>query len=69
MKLEEIMSQPVKSVYLDSEQREIADIISKYDFIAIPVLDEEDKLKGVITVDDIFDLLVPNPTRRRRGSY
>lgn len=70
VKLEEIMTTPVKSVYLDSEQREIADIISKYDFIAIPVLDEEDKLKGVITVDDIFDLLVPNPTRRRRrGSY
>lgn len=69
VKLEEIMTTPVKSVHLDSEQREIADIISKYDFIAIPVLDEEDKLKGVITVDDIFDLLVPNPTRRRRGSY
>jgi magnesium transporter len=69
MKLEEIMTQPVKAVYLDSEQKEIADIISKYDFIAIPVLGEEGKLKGVITVDDIFDLLVPNPTRRRRGTY
>jgi len=68
-KLEEIMTKKVKAVRLDSEQREIADIISKYDFIAIPVLDEEDKLKGVITVDDIFDLLVPNPTRRRRRSY
>ena len=65
-KLEDIMTQKVKYVHLDTERKEIAEIISKYDIIAIPVLDEEEKLMGVITVDDIIDLLVPNPTRRRK---
>ncbi len=65
-KLEEIMTRNVKSVHLDAERKEIAEMISKYDVIAIPVLDAEDKLKGIITIDDIFDLLVPNPTRKRR---
>ncbi len=69
-RMEEIMTTNVKHVYLETEQKEIADMISKYDFIAIPVLDNEERMKGVITVDDIFDLLVPNPTRRRKkGSY
>jgi magnesium transporter len=69
-RLDEIMDKNVKFVHIDTEQKEIADIISKYDIIALPVLDDDEKLKGVITVDDIFDLLVPNPTRRRKkGSY
>jgi magnesium transporter len=65
-RLDEIMTRNVKYVYLDTDRKEIAEIISKYDIIAIPVLNEEDKLVGVITVDDIIDLLVPNPTRRRK---
>ncbi|MBA4417445.1 MAG: magnesium transporter MgtE [Syntrophus sp. (in: bacteria)] len=66
-KLQDIMIQNVKHVGLDADRKEISEIVSKYDFIAIPVLDEEEKLRGVITVDDIIDLLVPNPTRRRKG--
>ncbi len=64
--LREVMTQNVKSVYLDMGRKEIAEIISKYDFIAIPVVDNDKRIKGVITVDDIIDLLVPNPTRRRK---
>jgi magnesium transporter len=60
------MVQNVKHVYLDTERKEIAEIISKYDFVAIPVLDEEKRIKGIITIDDIMDLLVPNPTRRKK---
>ncbi len=41
-------------------------MISKYDIIALPVVDDENKILGIITVDDIIDLLVPNPTRRRK---
>ena len=72
VKLEEIMTKNVKFARADHEEKEVADVFSKYDFIALPVLDQEHKLKGVITIDDIFDLLVPNPTRRRRkrkGSF
>lgn len=65
-KLEDIMTQNVKYVHLETERKEISEIISKYDFIAIPVLDEREQLKGIITVDDIIDLLVPSPTRRKK---
>ncbi len=64
--LGEIMTKNVKCVHLDTERKEIAEMISKYDIIAVPVLDDEEKIRGVITVDDIIDLFVPNPTRRRK---
>jgi len=66
VKLSEVMIQNVKHVYLDTERKKIAEVISKYDFVAIPVLDQEKRIKGIITVDDVIDLLVPNPTRRKK---
>jgi magnesium transporter len=66
MRLSDIMTQNLKYVYLDTDRKEIAELISKYDFIALPVLDGKEKLRGVITIDDIIDLFVPNPTRRRK---
>jgi magnesium transporter len=65
-KLEDIMTQNVKFVHIEAERKDIAEIISKYDFIAIPVIGEDEKIKGVITVDDIIDLLVPNPIRKKK---
>lgn len=64
--LKEVMTPNVKSVHYDTGRKEIAEMISKYDIIALPVVDEENKILGIITVDDIIDLLVPNPTRRRK---
>jgi magnesium transporter len=66
MKLSDLMTQNMKYVHLDAEMNEIAQLISKYDFIAVPVLDQEKRIRGVITVDDIIDLFIPNPTRRKR---
>jgi len=65
-KLEDIMTQNVKFVRIEDERQNIAEIISKYDFIAIPVIGEDNRIKGVITVDDIIDLLVPNPIRKKK---
>jgi CBS domain-containing protein/sporulation protein YlmC with PRC-barrel domain len=64
--LQEIMTQNVKAVHFDTGRKEIAEMISKYDIIALPVVDDDNKILGIITVDDIIDLLVPNPTRRRK---
>lgn len=64
--LQEVMTQNVKSVHFDTGRKEIAEMISKYDIIALPVIDDDNKILGIITVDDIIDLLVPNPTRRRK---
>ncbi|MDR3135914.1 MAG: CBS domain-containing protein [Coriobacteriales bacterium] len=41
----------------DQDQEEVADIISKYDLLALPVVDESKKLLGIVTVDDALDVL------------
>jgi magnesium transporter len=66
VKLGDVMIQNVKTLHLDTERKEIAEIFSKYDLIAIPVIDDDKVIRGIVTVDDIMDLLVPNPTRRRK---
>jgi magnesium transporter len=66
MKLSDLMTQNMKYVHPDAEMKEIAQLISKYDIIAVPVLDEEKRIRGVITVDDVIDLFIPNPTRRKK---
>lgn len=56
-KLSEIMHSPVISVGIDMDQEEVAKIVADYDLAAIPVVDEQQKLRGVITVDDIVDVI------------
>ena len=36
-------------------------MVSKYNLMAVPVVDEEDQMLGIITVDDIVDILLPTP--------
>lgn len=57
-RVEEIMVSDVVSVSVDTDQQVVARVISKYDFLAIPVLDREGDLAGIITVDDVIDVLV-----------
>ena len=56
--MREIMVPEPISVDVDSDQQEVARIISKYDFMALPVLDKRGFLAGIITVDDVIDVLV-----------
>ena len=66
--LSEIMNTRVKTVGPETHQTEVAKMMSKYNLIAIPVVDRDQKMLGVITIDDIMDLLVPpvSKTRTRR---
>lgn len=66
MPLQEIMRSPVKTLSVDAKQDEVADFISKYNLLAAPVVDEEQKLRGIVTVDDIVDLLLPTASRKKR---
>ncbi len=52
-----IMRPNVVSVPVDMDQEEVARIVSKYDFLAVPVVDHEDGLLGIITVDDVIDVI------------
>ncbi|MGK7906585.1 MAG: magnesium transporter [Synechococcus sp.] len=58
----EIMTRDVVSVTTDTDQEEVARIIQRYDFIAAPVVDAEHRLVGIITVDDIIDILEEETT-------
>ncbi len=65
----EIMTTNLKTVRIDSKPEEILEIIAKYNLIAVPVLDEEDKMAGIVTVDDILEVFLPNTLKRRRHHH
>ena len=60
--LEEIMSRDVISAQVDLHQEAVAQLLSKYDLVAIPVVDKDDKLVGIVTVDDVVDVLEEEAT-------
>lgn len=47
----------LRYVHTLDDQEEVADIVRKYDLLSVPVLDNEDRLVGIITVDDIVDVI------------
>ena len=53
----EIMTREVISVQTGTDQEEVARLIQRYDFLAVPVVDREQRLVGIITVDDAIDIL------------
>ena len=55
--LKDIMSTDVISVRTDMDQEEVARFVTQYDILAVPVVDDENKLVAVITVDDIIDVI------------
>ncbi|MBI9015303.1 MAG: magnesium transporter [Clostridiales bacterium] len=61
-KVKELMNTRVISVNVSDDQEEVAKVVSKYDFLAIPVIDDFDHMKGIITVDDIIDILEEEAT-------
>jgi magnesium transporter len=55
--LKNIMNSNVTSVTTDTNQEEVAHVISQYNFLAVPVVDNNYKLVGIVTVDDIIDVI------------
>ncbi|WP_280771374.1 magnesium transporter [Salipaludibacillus daqingensis] len=55
--VEEVMSTRVVSVKVNEDQEDVASLFKKYDFLAVPVVTEHKKLVGIITVDDILDVM------------
>lgn len=58
----DIMESEVISVKTDENQEQVATIFLKYGFIALPVVDKENRLIGIITVDDIMDVIQAETT-------
>lgn len=61
-KMINIMEDHVISVSTQTDQEEVAQLFQKYDFTSIPVVDSENRLVGIITVDDIVDILQQEAT-------
>jgi len=60
--IEEVMERQVISVPHDLPQNEVGALISKYDFLAVPVVDGENRLLGIVTVDDVIDFMQAEDT-------
>ena len=56
-KIMDIMHTDVVSENVDADQEEVSDDFKKYGYIAMPVVDKDDRLVGIITVDDILDVM------------
>lgn len=60
--VEEVMDPNVVSVNTLDDKEDVAQLFSKYDFIAMPVVDKENRLVGIITVDDAIDVMEEETT-------
>ena len=60
--LAEIMTRDVVFVHTDTDQEEVARTIQRYDILAVPVVDSEERLVGVVTVDDVIDIIEQEAT-------
>lgn len=63
--LSEIMMTDVKTITPDTDQKYVAEIISKYNLLALPVIDEENRLLGIVTIDDVIETLIPKRRKPR----
>ncbi|MCE7794133.1 magnesium transporter [Salipaludibacillus sp. CUR1] len=57
-KIYDIMFNRVISVTTETDQEDVAQLIQRYDFLAVPVVDDKNVLKGIVTVDDIIDVFI-----------
>jgi magnesium transporter len=54
--LSKFMTRDVFSVKTDVDQEEVAKLVARYDILAVPVVDEQNRLVGIVTVDDVIDI-------------
>jgi magnesium transporter len=60
-----IMQEHVMSVPLLESQDEVAQVVAKYNLLAVPVVDEQGCLHGIVTVDDALDKIIPTAWKKR----
>lgn len=60
--IKDIASDRVLQVYTDTPQEEVAQLMKRYDLLAVPVVDREDRLVGIVTIDDVVDVIEEEAT-------
>jgi magnesium transporter len=63
--LEQMMRTEIQVAHVDDEAVEVAQQISQYNLLALPVVDEAGEILGIVTVDDAIELLLPKDWRQR----
>jgi len=64
-KVSDFMTNRIITVNLTDDQETVAQIVSKYDLLAIPVVDEQNHLHGIVTADDALDKIIPTAWKKR----
>ena len=64
-KVRDFMTGNPVSVRTEASEEDITDVIAKYNLLALPVVDEEGELHGIITIDDAIDLVLPLAWKKR----
>ncbi len=62
MPLQDFMRRDLITANVDTDQEECARILSKYDLLALPIIDDDQRLVGVVTADDVIDVLQEEAT-------
>lgn len=62
LKVGDIMREDFISAHVDDDQEELSELFKKYGYLAIPVVDNEGRLVGIVTVDDILDVIEEETT-------
>jgi CBS domain-containing protein len=57
----------VQTVRADADLEEVARLMTDFDLTVVPVVDDDDRVLGIVTVDDVLELVLPEPWRRRFG--
>ena len=61
-KIQDIMDENIIKTVTTEDQEEVVELFNKYDLICLPVVDHEDRLVGIVTVDDIVDVMEEEAT-------
>jgi CBS domain-containing protein/sporulation protein YlmC with PRC-barrel domain len=64
-KIADIMIKRVVAVPLDARPEDVAAVIAKYNLLAVPVVDDDDRIQGIVTIDDAMDEVMPAGLKRR----
>lgn len=64
-KVEDFMHRRVVSVHVDDDQERVAQMIAKYNLLAVPVVDEAEVMQGIVTADDALDQIIPTAWKKR----
>ncbi len=65
LRVNEFLIRDVVSVNLDATRDEVAAVMAKYNLMALPVVDEDGHLRGIVTVDDALESVLPDGVKRR----